>query len=87
MNHQALPRFWKLYSQLPKETQELADKNFDLLKSDPQHPSLHFKKVDTARKLWSVRVGMQYRALGSEKPDGIVWFWIGTHAEYDKLVE
>ena len=87
MNHRALPRFWKLYSLLPKETQELADKNFKLLKSNAQHPSLHFKRVDPVRKLWSVRVGIQHRALGVEKPDGIVWFWIGTHAEYDKLVE
>jgi len=86
VNHRTLPRFWKLYRQLPKETQGLADKNFDLLKSDPYHPSLHFKKVDVVRKLWSVRVGSQYRALGVEKPDGIVWFWIGTHAEYDKLI-
>jgi len=87
VNHRTLPRFWKHYRQLPKETQGLADKNFDLLKSNPHHPSLHFKIVNPARKLWSVRVGIQYRALGLEKPDGIVWFWVGTHAEYDKLVE
>lgn len=86
MNHRTLPRFWQHYGQLPKEVQQLADKNFDLLKSDPYHPSLHFKKVDDRRKLWSVRIGSQYRALGIEKPDGIVWFWIGTHAEYDKLL-
>lgn len=86
MKHRTLPRFWRHYQQLPKEARELADKNFDLLKSDPYHPSLHFKKVDDVRKLWSVRVGLQYRALGMEKPDGILWFWIGTHAEYNKLV-
>ena len=87
MNHRTLPRFWKHYRQLPKETQELADKNFELLKSNPNHPSLHFKKVDDKRQLWSVRVGIQYRALGREKPDGIVWFWIGVHSEYDKIIE
>lgn len=86
MNHRTLPRFWKHYSQLPREAQELADKNFELLKSNPNHPSLHFKKVDDKRQLWSVRIGIQYRALGREKPDGIVWFWIGTHAEYEKLL-
>jgi len=86
MNHRTLPRFWQHYGQLPKEVQQLADKNFDLLKSDPYHPSLHFKKVDEGRKLWSVRVGLQYRALGREKPDGVVWFWIGTHSEYDRLI-
>ena len=87
MNHRTLPRFWKRYQQLPKEIQELADKSFDLLKSDPYHPSLHFKQVDRDRKLWSARVGSRYRALGREKPGGIVWFWIGTHAEYDKLLD
>ena len=87
MNHRAVPRFWQKYQKLPKEARELADKNFALLKSDPHHPSLHFKKVDPDRKLWSVRVGLQYRALGVEKPDGILWFWIGSHAEYDKILE
>ena len=55
----------------------------ELLKADPHHPSLHLKKVD---QLWSVRVGAHYRALGMDGPDAIVWFWIGSHAEYDKLV-
>ena len=86
MNHLALPRFWQHYKRLPKDIQELADKNFALLKADPEHPSLHFKKVDKTKQLWWVRVGSHYRALGLEKPEGIVWFWIGSHAEYDKLL-
>ena len=86
MKHLALPRFWRHYRQLPKEVQGLADKNFKLLKADPHHPSLHFKKLGKTKRLWSVRVGVHYRALGVEKPEGIVWFWIGTHAEYDKLL-
>jgi hypothetical protein len=86
MNHIALPRFWRYYALLPKEIQALADKNFELLKTNPHHPSLHFKKVGKTTQLWSVRVGIHYRALGREKPEGIVWFWIGPHAEYDKLL-
>jgi hypothetical protein len=62
---------------------KLADKNFQLLKTDPKHPSLHFKKIG---KLWSVRVGAHYRALGSDRSEGVVWFWIGSHADYDKLI-
>jgi mRNA-degrading endonuclease RelE of RelBE toxin-antitoxin system len=81
-----LPRFWRHYRELPKEIQKLADKNFELLKSDPHHRSLHFKKVGKNRQLWSVRVGVSYRALGTEKPDGILWFWIGPHSTYDKLL-
>ena len=86
MKHMTLPRFWRYYQQLSKEIQTLADKNFELLKVDPYHPSLHLKKVGKTKQLWSVRVGAHYRALGQEKPEGILWFWIGTHAEYDKLL-
>ena len=86
MNHLTLPRFWQCYRQLPREVQALADKNFRLLKRDPYHPSLHFKQIGDIQPLWSVRVSAHYRALGREKPEGIVWFWIGTHAEYDKLL-
>jgi hypothetical protein len=72
-----------MYRRLPADVRSLADKNFRLLKSDPKHPSLHFKKID---KLWSVRVGAHYRALGFDRPEGVVWFWIGSHADYDKLL-
>ena len=63
--------------------QSLADRNYELLKSDPGHRSLRFKKVGS---LWSVRVGLHYRALATEAGEDFVWFWIGSHAEYDKLV-
>ena len=84
MRHLTLPRFWELYRKLPLNVQELADKNYRLLKRDPTHPSLHFKKVGRKKQLWSVRVGGNHRALAVERPEGIVWFWIGTHAEYDR---
>jgi mRNA-degrading endonuclease RelE of RelBE toxin-antitoxin system len=84
MRHFASPSFWELYKRLPSTVQELADKNFELLKTDPKHPSLHLKK---AGKYWSVRVGMKYRALGVEFDEGMLWFWIGTHAGYDKMLE
>jgi len=72
-----------LYEALPEEVRALADKNYLLLKSNPKHPSLHFKRLG---ELWSVRVGAHYRALGTEVEDGIVWIWIGTHNDYDKIV-
>lgn len=83
MKHFATAEFWFYYRQLPPETRELADKNFALLKSDPWHPSLRLKKIGI---LWSVRVGLRYRALAKERAEGLVWFWIGPHAEYDKFV-
>jgi hypothetical protein len=83
MNHYASPSFWAAYESLPLSVQRQADRNYELLKADPKHPSLHFKK---AGKYWSVRVGLHYRALAVNVEDGVLWFWIGSHAEYDKLV-
>ncbi|MEG5139929.1 MULTISPECIES: ParE family toxin-like protein [unclassified Microcoleus] len=64
--------------------QELADKNYELLKVDSKHPSLHFKRIGS---LWSVRVGRNYRALGFDKPEGVLWFWIGFHGNYDAILD
>jgi hypothetical protein len=80
--HHAAPDFWVLYRSLPADTRALADRAFALLKADPHHPSLHLKKVGD---LWSARVGMHHRALGTDVEDGILWFWIGSHAEYDRI--
>ncbi len=83
MNHFATPDFWYCYRHLPTVVQELADKNFALLRQDPGHPSLRLKKVGS---FWSARVGLHYRALARDRQEGLVWFWIGPHSEYDKIV-
>ena len=83
MSHQASSRFWRSLESLPPEIQDLARQNFDLLKTDPRHPSLHFKRVGP---FWSVRVDRYYRALGLDSEDGILWFWIGPHEEYKRLI-
>ena len=84
MNHYTSPSFWAAYESLPKSIQELADHNYEILKINPRHPSLHFKKVG---RYWAVRVGLHYRALSVEIEDGLLWFWIGSHAEYDRLIK
>jgi hypothetical protein len=80
--HYAAPSFWRGYHQLPEQVRALADKQFLLLKANPQHPSLHFKRVG---RFYSARVGTHYRVLAVEAPDGILWFWIGSHAGYDRI--
>ena len=82
MKHYASPKFWALYWALPANVRTLADKNYQILKADSRHPSLHFKKLG---KLWSVRVGAHYRAIATEVKGGFYWVWIGTHADYDKI--
>jgi hypothetical protein len=81
--HRASPDFWACYRSLPPHIQTLADKAFALLRADPYHPSLHFKKVG---RFWSARVGLYYRVLGVDLPDCVLWFWIGSHPQYDRLV-
>jgi hypothetical protein len=83
VKHHASPRFWKCYQGLPNEIRALADRNFALLKANPTHRSLQFKPIGP---LWSARVGLHYRALATEDGGDLVWFWIGSHAEYDRLV-
>ena len=83
MTHYATSEFWRYYRELPDAIQQLADKNFELLRKDPQHPSLRFKKVGA---FWSARVGLHYRVLAKDRSEGVVWFWIGHHTEYERLL-
>ena len=83
MRHFASRAFWEAYAKLPEQIRVLADKNYTLLKNDPRHPSLQLKKVG---RFWSVRVGSRYRALAVEADGDLVWFWIGSHADYDALI-
>ena len=83
MNPHTTDDFWACYGRLPEAVQRLADANYQLLKTDPRHPSLHFKRVG---KMWSVRVGIGYRALAVQGDDEPVWFWIGSHADYDRIL-
>jgi hypothetical protein len=76
--------FWTCFNALPQGTQQSARVKYRLWKRDPFHPSLQFKELFD--DLWSVRVTADYRALARRRNELIVWFWIGTHAEYDRLV-
>lgn len=80
------PRFWKFYDKLPPEIRRLADSAYEIWRENPFHPSLQFKRVDSQDPIYSVRVGPGYRALGWRDKDTIVWFWIGDHDEYDRLL-
>jgi hypothetical protein len=82
--HRTTKRFWKCFEELPEPVQKVARDNFQLLKADPRHPSLHFKKVGD---LWSARAGGSYRALAMEDGGDFIWVWIGHHDEYERLIQ
>ena len=81
--HRTTPQFWDCFAELPDAVQNLARKNFELLKQHSSHPSLRFKKVG---RFWSARVGLRHRALAVEDGSDFIWVWIGVHDEYDRLI-
>ncbi len=81
--HRATQKFWNYYFDLTPDVRRVADQSFELLKRDQRHSSLRFKKIG---QLWSARVGIHHRALAVKDANGFLWFWIGTHADYDKLI-
>jgi hypothetical protein len=82
--HRTTNRFWRCFETLPDPVQKVAKKGFELLKRDPLHPSLHFKKVG---KFWSARAGIDHRALAVEDGEDFIWVWIGTHSEYERMIK
>ena len=77
-------RFWKRYRELPLPVRRLAVKSYRLWRQNPRHSGLHFKRVGP--NTWSARVGEHYRALAAPVADGFVWFWIGPHDEYERMI-
>ena len=86
MKSRATPRFWSAYRALPSAVQEHARRAYLLFKENPSHPSLQLKKVSDREPIYSARVTRDYRAVGLMQREGITWFWIGSHAEYDRLI-
>ena len=78
--------FRKAFAKLPDQVQATARKNYLLWRENPSHPSLEFKKAHTRRPIYSVRIGMGWRALGIVEGERIAWFWIGSHNDYDNLL-
>lgn len=81
--HRTTHQFWQRRNELPSEVQEQAAKSFALLKSNPKHSSLHFKKVGPFR---SARVGQAHRALAIEDGEDFIWVWIGTYDDYERML-
>jgi hypothetical protein len=78
--------FRKAFDRLPESVKRRARKSYRIWKNDPHHPGLDFKRVHTRRPIYSIRVGMDWRALGIVDGNRIVWFWIGSHNAYDRLI-
>lgn len=80
-------RFWKCYRELPEQIRKEAKKAYSKFKKNPYHPSLHFKRVHSTRPIFSLRVTKDYRAVGIHHESQIIWFWIGSHGDYNNLLK
>ena len=88
MKSTVVKSFWNHFSQLSEENRKTAKEKFRLWKNNPWHSSLRFKCVNSPKELWSARVSKNIRAVGIKSNDNeIVWFWIGNHKEYDRLIK
>lgn len=80
-------QFWKLYNELPEDVKIRADSAYELWQINPYVHGLYFKRVGKKRPVYSVRIGSGYRALGVLQGDTVIWFWIGTHDEYEGILK
>jgi hypothetical protein len=87
MNSRTTRRFRELLVALPAHVRRQAQEAYRLFQGNPAHPGLHFKQVHPDPPIYSARVGIGYRAVGALDGDTIIWFWIGSHADYDKLLQ
>jgi len=79
-------RFRKMFADLPESIQRQARKAYKQFQKDPYHSSLYFKSVHTTKPIYLARITIDYRAVGIQNENEMVWFWIGAHKEYDKLL-
>lgn len=86
MNSRTTERFRNAFDNLPVKIKRLAKKNYELWKNNPDHNSLKYRKIKASKEIYSIRIGKGWRALGLKQNDDIIWFWIGSHSEYDKLI-
>ena len=87
MNSKTTDRFWKSYAELPEDVKKKAKDAYKQFIGNPYHPSLHFKRIHSTRPIFSVRITINYRSIGLLKENEIIWFWIGSHSDYEKMIK
>jgi hypothetical protein len=86
MNSRVTEDFMACFGKLPEAVRHQARRSYQLWRQNPAHLGVQFKKVHAHESLYSVRVGLGWRALGLLEGDTVTWFWVGSHAEYDTLI-
>ena len=80
------PQFWKAFEKLPINIQTRARNSYLMWREDPYYPSLHYKQIHSSEPIYSVRIGLAYRAIGRLEDNTMIWFWIGSHEEFNSMI-
>ena len=86
MNSRTTRRFRQMLSELPANIRRQAKEAYRLFTENSRHPSLRFKKVHNTDPIYAARININYRVVGIVDNGEIIWFWIGPHTEYEKLL-
>ena len=78
--------FWKLHDALPAKIQRQVKSAYQKFQQNPAHLSLQFKQIHQTKPIYSVRINRDYRVVGIKDGNEIIWFWVGSHSDYDKLL-
>jgi len=81
------PDFWRCFDDLPENVQKLAAKSYKRWRETPHHPGLNFKRIHNSQEIFSVRIGIRWRAIGRLDDNVVTWFWIGSHSDYDRTLK
>lgn len=80
-------RFVVCFRKLPIRIKNQARKNYKLWEKDNNHPGLDFKLVGNRKPIYSARISIGWRALGIKNGNEIIWFWVGSHTDYERLLK
>mgnify|MGYP001344808296 CR=1 FL=1 len=80
-----LASFIKTFDKLPIEIKRQTVETYIKWKLNPKMLSLDFKNI--RKNIYSIRVGLNYRAFAKKDKDTYMWFWIGSHEDYNKMIK
>ena len=84
MTSRGTTEFWQLYRNLPPEIRLAAQETYRKFSSNPAHPGLQLERLRADPRAWSVRVSRNFRAVALRRGDDWLWFWIGSHQDFDR---